>query len=87
MLKHYKSVETSNTNGVRTLALTDELVDDPCERCGAESVPNVCEGDGKQHHHGRVHTKKGKLQALCGPCAKWIADEWKRERAPVAFTL
>lgn len=87
MLRHYKSIETPRTDGGKTLAITDELVDDPCARCGAESVSNVCEGDGRLHHHGRVHTRAGDLQALCGPCGKVVADEWKRKRTPVAFRL
>lgn len=81
MLRHYKSVEVVGQGGRRTLSFTNELVDDPCERCGAESVPNVCEGDGKQHHHGRVHTRAGDLQALCRPCGNIAAGEWKQKAA------
>lgn len=81
MLKHYKSIETSRQDGDRTLAITDELVDDPCARCGGESVPNVCEGDEKFHYHGRVHTVSGGLDALCKACGQIAAQEWKDRKA------
>lgn len=81
MLSHYKSIETPRTDGGRTLAITDGLEDDPCQRCGAESVPNVCEGDGRFHHHGRVHTIGGGLEALCKSCGQIAAQEWKDRKA------
>lgn len=76
MLRHYKFRTPRHDGGRTTLAITDELVDDPCERCGAGSVPNICEGDGKRHYHGRVHTRAGDLQALCQPCRITAAQEW-----------
>lgn len=80
MLRHYKTIETPRTDGGRTLAITEELVDDPCGRCGAESVPNICEGDGRLHHHGRIHTPGGKLEALCRSCGDAANGEWKQRR-------
>jgi hypothetical protein len=57
-----------------------ELREVPCERCGAESRPNGCAGDGRTHHHGRVHTLDGGLQALCLRCAATAADEWNARK-------
>jgi hypothetical protein len=30
-------------------------IDDPCTFCGGESIPSVCPGDGRLHHHGAIH--------------------------------
>jgi hypothetical protein len=52
-------------------------VDDPCPRCGGESVPNVCAGAGRYHHHGRIHTVEGGLEPLCRMCAELDGAAWR----------
>jgi hypothetical protein len=81
MLRHYRYEEEPlpDGKGVR-MWLTDELVDDPCSRCGGESVPNVCAGDGRYHHHGRVHTVERGLEPLCRMCAELDAEAWGARR-------
>ena len=79
MLKHYRSVEDPEKPG--WFRLTSELVDDPCERCGGESVPNICEGCQKYHHHGRVHPiDGGGLMPLCRMCGELDAAAWIARR-------
>lgn len=44
-----------------------------CEVCDRKKAnPSVCNGCGRRHWHGRVHThlgtKNGSLAALCGEC-------------------
>lgn len=39
---------------------------DRFDECGHAGRPNFCAGDGRMHHHGRVHTRTGHLEWLCG---------------------
>jgi hypothetical protein len=49
-----------------------------CERCGLRPAePQPCPGDGREHHHGRVHIKGGGQQAVCHQCWKDVYDEWR----------
>jgi len=82
MLKSYRTHESPpDAEGVVWMISGPEIDDVPCQRCGGESVPNICEGDGRYHHHGRVHTVAGGLEALCRPCATvTAAGEWEARR-------
>ena len=69
-------------NGVTIIRPRPDLkwIEDPCENCGAESVINSCDADGRRHRHGRVHTVSDRLAALCRSCAnsenaKWITKK------------
>ena len=63
MLRHLRMIEDEEWRDgkmVRTLSYTDpgdpdNWIDDPCTFCGGESVPTVCPGDGRRHHHGAIH--------------------------------
>jgi len=64
----------------------DNWIDDPCVRCGAESVPNICAGDGRYHHHGMVHLPEhGGPEALCRECAETVVEEWRVARGGPAY--
>lgn len=53
-----------------------------CDVCGApDAGPKVCNGDGRYHYHGRVHTKLWGLDRLCAECyaedrAAWGPRPW-----------
>lgn len=68
-------------SGENHFTIGPELEPDPCKRCGGESVPNICNGDGRYHWHGRVHTLGDGLEALCASCAEAAATDWDRRRA------
>lgn len=52
-----------------------------CERCDARPARGqVCPGDGRYHHHGRVHTVTDGLELVCDACRQTIADEWTAHR-------
>jgi hypothetical protein len=74
MLQTYMTHVVGNTT-----TFGPELQDDPCCRCGAESVVNICPGDGRLHHHGRVHTKNGGLEAVCSKCIEDVRKEWNKK--------
>jgi hypothetical protein len=81
MLTHYRSEEEPQPDGSIRFWITDELEEDPCERCGGESVPNICESCEKYHHHGRVHPLEEHVpMALCRMCAELDAAAWIARR-------
>ena len=82
MLTHMASSKIKNADGSTTIMFRPNLPDiaDPCA-CGAESVVNVCDGDGRLHHHGRVHTISGGLEALCKNCANVENGKWAETRS------
>jgi hypothetical protein len=80
-LGHYRMEEEPLPDGSLRLWYTDEFVEDPCPRCGDESVRNICAGDGRNHHHGRVHTVERGLEPLCRMCAELDAASWEARRA------
>jgi len=49
---------------------------DRYDECGHNGRPNSCEGDGRLHHHGRIHTRAGALEWLCGSHAAYDRQEW-----------
>lgn len=54
-----------------------------CEGCEErEGLPQVCNGDGRYHHHGMVHTYDGGLMWLCDECWKLDRAEWQAARTP-----
>ena len=66
MLYKHKLVEKDNM-----LLISNELEIDPCFVCGGESSPRLCmrcRPNGKAHHHGRIHSEKHGLIALCNNC-------------------
>lgn len=82
MLKHHATRDVTKPDGTVWMMVSNDLVDDPCA-CGAESVPNTCNGDGRRHHHGMIHTKGGGLAAMCSECAAndrldWGVRPWDR---------
>lgn len=81
MLQHMGTYEYTDGDGVTWLRPTGEWEDDPCVICGGESVPNVCPGDGRLHHHGKVHTADNGFVALCDNCIIAIDMEWTLRRA------
>ncbi len=80
MLYRYKTEKRQEGN-VTHISYLDELEPVPCERCGAESKVNICEGDGRVHHHGCVHTVEGRLLALCHECGEKATEDWRKARA------
>jgi hypothetical protein len=64
-------------------AVGPEVEDDPCFLCGAESVANSCPGDGRLHHHGRVHIPGGGLEPVCGGCIEKVKAGWQAFRGRV----
>lgn len=56
----------------------------PCARhdeCGHDGRPNVCEGDGRYHRHGMVHTKdERRLEWLCGSHMALDREAWQSQR-------
>ena len=69
MLRHYR-LEMRNESGITRIRSTNELVYDPCEVCGEESVPNFCKKCKITHHHGMFHTEPELLVALCADHGK-----------------
>jgi hypothetical protein len=93
MLRHLKMKWEELPDGTRRGRYSDpenpdNWIDDPCFRCGDESVPNVCEGDGRYHHHKMVHLPGGSgPEALCRKCAETVVEEWRVFRGALEGTL
>lgn len=52
-----------------------------CEICGEnEWKVQYCNGDGRLHHHGAIHTKGGGLKRVCNKCANEDAKKWAQAR-------
>ena len=52
-----------------------------CEVCNKlPSKPQICPGDGSNHHHGGVHIKGGGCKNVCDNCFEEIEAEWKQPR-------
>jgi len=48
-----------------------------CGKCGKYwGQPNLCNGDGRLHHHSAVHTFEGDLTYLCIGCWKSDKQKW-----------
>ncbi len=58
---------------------------DRFDECGHQGRPNICEGDGRSHHHGRVHTKAGGLEWLCGTHYQMDAASWRDGRGGMSI--
>lgn len=72
---HYKMVEV--TRGDRSiLTHTDELEEDLCYICHGSAGRQVCERDGRYHHHGMVHVAGGRLEAVCDTDYPAYKAEW-----------
>lgn len=62
---------------------TTKLIDVDCDHCETNDAKvQMCEGDGRIHHHGMVHVKDGGLMYLCDNCAEAEAKNWKQARLP-----
>ena len=51
------------------------------DECGHDGRPNICEGDGRSHRHGMVHTQEDhRLEWLCGSHAAMDCEAWQNQR-------
>lgn len=59
-----------------------------CDMCKEkEGQGQMCEGDGRLHGHGMVHTIKNGLMWLCDDCADKVKLEWQLAHARQVITL
>lgn len=48
-----------------------------CEECNRkEWCFQVCNGDGRVHHHGAIHTFEGWLKSVCNDCHQKDKEKW-----------
>ena len=82
MLTRGKTLKQPNRKGGYTLTIIGEE-DHPCDVCGAESFPQFCVVDSKQHWHGCIHSPAGAWQARCAKhgTKQYQQMEWDTYRA------
>lgn len=83
MLYRNKVLKETQPDGSILMTVLPGVEPEPCAVCGRESIVNSCEGDGRLHHHGRVHSPGNGLEARCRlhGSATFQAMQWATFRA------
>ena len=76
LFKYVLHESEPDADGMVWLKAGPETEEIRCYICGGESVPNVCPGDGRYHHHGCVHTAQGGLEGVCANCIPTVEADW-----------